>query len=110
MTARNDWLGQVLSDTPDPLRAQLEAMVVDLPRDGDLPAALLAMACDVLDSVRERLDEREAAYDLLLADGLLTLACDAAARANPDSLVERCEAMGPGGALGRMAERWAGSA
>lgn len=110
MTARSDWLGRVLADTPEPLRGRLLPMIGDLPQDGDLPAALLTMACDVLESVRDRLDEREAAYDLLLADGLLTLACEAAAHSDPASLVKRCGAMGPGGELGRVAERWAGSA
>lgn len=106
----NEWLGRVLADTPDPLRGRLAAMIDELPREGDVPGALLAMACQVLESVRDRLDDREAAYDLLLADALLTLACEAAAHSDPASLVERCAAMGPGGELGRLAERWAGSA
>ena len=109
MTAGSDWLGRVLADTPEPLRERLLRMVGDLPRNDDLPTALLSMACEALESVRDRLGERDAAYDLLLADGLLTLACEAAARSDPASLVKRCEAMGPGGELGRMAERWAGS-
>lgn len=110
MTAGDDWLGRVLGDTPEPLKGRLLAMTGDLPRDENLAGALLSMAREALESVRHRLGERDAAYDLLLADGLLTLACEAVAHSDPTSLVERCEAMGPGGELGRLAERWAGSA
>jgi len=101
-----DWLRERLQDSPSPLRERLEAHVARLDDESDLSGALVAAACDLLDSIRDRLDQREAAYDLLAADGLLTLACEAAAFADPETVADRCRSMGPDGELGRVAERW----
>jgi hypothetical protein len=90
------------------LRERLQEVVSGLDPGADFAAALLEAACTLLEEVRERLEHREAALDLLVADGLLTLACEAAAFAEPDTLVERCQGMGPDGELGRAAARWAG--
>lgn len=101
-----EWLQKRLRDSPPPLRERLETRVARLEGDGELDGALLTTACDLLDSIRDRLDQRAAAFDLLAADGLLTLACEAAARADPESLAERCREMGPDGKLGLLAQRW----
>jgi hypothetical protein len=101
-----DWLLDRLQDSPSPLRERLEVHVARLDDESDLSGALVAAACELLDSIRDRLDQREAAYDLLAADGLLTLACEAAAFADPETLADRCRGMGPDGELGRVAERW----
>ena len=103
-----NWLSKRLKDSPTPLRERLEEIVGGLDPGADFAAALLEAACTLLEQVRARLEHREAALDLLVADGLLTLACEAAAFAEPDTLVERCQAMGPDGELGRVAARWAG--
>jgi hypothetical protein len=100
------WLRERLDATPHPLRELLEQRVAELDSSLDLPEALLAAACSILDSVHGRLDTREAAYELLAADGLLTLACEAAAWVRPETVAEVCRDMGPGGELGRVAERW----
>ncbi|NIR44852.1 MAG: hypothetical protein GWN99_11135 [Gemmatimonadetes bacterium] len=105
---RHDWLRRRLDETPSPLREELEKAVAGLEAESEPAAVLVATACRTLDGVRGRLDERAAAFDLLLADGLLTLACDAAAFGDPDAVVERCRAMGPSGELGRLARKWAG--
>ncbi len=102
------WLSNRLTDSPTPLRERLEEIVSDLDPGADFATALLEAACRLLEQVRERLEHREAALDLLVADGLLTLACEAAAFAEPETLVERCQAMGPDGEIGRVASRWAG--
>ena len=39
---------------------------------------------------------------------LLTLACEAAAVTDPETLADRCRIMGPGGKLGSVASRWVG--
>jgi hypothetical protein len=101
-----DWLRKRLQDSPPPLRERLESHVAQLDGEADLSEALVVAACDLLDSIRDRLDQREAAFDLLAADGLLTLACEAAAYSDPETLAERCRGMGPDGELGRLAERW----
>lgn len=103
-----DWLQGRLAGSPVPLRGRLEAVVGQLDDEPDLCTALLAAAYRLLESTRGRLDRREAAFDLLTADGLLTLACEAAARDDPEGLARRCQAMGPGGEFGRLAERWVG--
>lgn len=101
-----DWLQERLRNSPPPLRERLESHVATLDGEADLSDALVAAACDLLDSIRDRLDKREAAFDLLAADGLLTLACEAAAFSDPEGVAERCRGMGPDGELGRLAERW----
>jgi hypothetical protein len=101
-----EWLERRLRDSPPSLRERLEPHVARLDDEADLPRALVSAACDLLDSIRDRLDERAAAFDLLAADGLLTLACEAAALDDPEDLAERCREMGPDGELGRLAERW----
>lgn len=103
-----DWLVRRLEESPEPLRRDLRSTIGELSADADLSEALLEAACRKLESVRGRLNAREAAFDLLVADGLLTLACEAAAIADPGRLAERCQAMGPGGKLGRLASDWAG--
>ncbi len=102
------WLRQRLAESPEPLRHGLEEQIGRLEPGADIPDALLSAAWRLLDDVRARLDGREAAIDLLVADGLLTLACEASARSDPLRLVERCRDMGPGGELGRLAQRWMG--
>ncbi len=101
-----EWLRDRLRNSPPPLRERLEYHVARLGSEAELPGSLVAAACDLLDGIRDRLDDREAAFDLLAADGLLTLACEAAAFSDPDTLEERCRGMGPDGELGRLAERW----
>lgn len=101
-----DWLRKRLRDSPPPLRERLEARVARLDGETDLQCALVATACDLLEDIRDRLDQRAAAFDLLAADGLLTLACEAAAMADPEELAERCRKMGPDGELGLLAQRW----
>ncbi len=103
-----DWLQARIGESPPPLRERFRAVVAGIDPATDLSDALLAAARDLLDDVRSRVDHREAAFDLLVADGLLTLACEAAAYSDPEALAERCRAMGPSGELGRVAERWAG--
>lgn len=103
-----DWLKDRLAESPEPLRRHLEERVADLETGPALSDALVTAACDVLEGVRVRVERREAAFDLLVADGLLTLACEAAAYADPEGLAERCREMGPSGALGRVSERWVG--
>jgi hypothetical protein len=103
-----DWLRNKLAQSPEPLRGRLETAVGQLDDQAELCAALFAAACHLLESTRGRLDRREAAFDLLTADGLLTLACEAAAFDDPEGLARRCQAMGPGGEFGRLAERWVG--
>ncbi len=102
-----DWLGRRLADTPSPLREGLEKAIADLDPDVELSQALLAAARATLERIRNRLEHRDAAFDLLVSDGLLTLACDAAAFSDPATVEARCRDMGPGGDLGRLAERWA---
>lgn len=101
-----DWLQKRLRDSPPPLRERLEAQVARVEGNGVLENALVATACELLDSIRDRLDQRTAAFDLLAVDGLLTLACEAAALADPEDLAERCREMGPDGKLGLLAQRW----
>ncbi len=105
--SRPGWLQERLSASPEPLRSRLTRTVEELGDDADSPEAMVAEACRLLESVRGRLQRREAAFDLLVADGLLTLACEAAAAGSED-VVERCRAMGPCGALGDLARSWAG--
>ena len=105
---RPTWLEQRLSESPAPLRARLEAATFDPDRATDLSDGLLDAACRLLEKVRGREEEREAAFDLLVADGLLTLACEAAAVTDPETLADRCRIMGPGGKLGSVASRWVG--
>jgi hypothetical protein len=102
------WLEARLDASPAPLQDRLRSVVAAIDPGLELCDALLAAARATLDDVRSRVESREAALDLLVADGLLTLACEAAAYSHPESLAGRCEAMGPGGELGRMAVRWAG--
>jgi hypothetical protein len=102
------WLQERIAESPPPLQERLRDAVAGIDPTADLPDALLAVARELLDSVRGRLERRAAALDLLVADGLLTLACEAAASSEREALAERCRAMGPGGELGRIAERWAG--
>jgi hypothetical protein len=101
------WLRGRLALSPEPLRRRLEAAVENLDPGTDLAESLLVAAIDLLEDVRSRLHNREAAFELLVADGLLTLACEATAFSEPENAAERCRAMGPSGALGRVAERWA---
>ncbi len=103
-----DWLHSRLADSPAPLRRGLEDQIGRLEPGVNLAGELLLAACRLLDGVRGRLDRREAAFDLLVADGLLTLACEASARCDAATVEEACRAMGPGGELGRLAERWLG--
>jgi VIT1/CCC1 family predicted Fe2+/Mn2+ transporter len=107
MTAAG-WLQERIDGSPALLRSRLAEVVAGLGEKGDLAGALLAAAGAELEGVRGRLDEREAAFDLLVADALLTLACEAAAFSDPATVEERCRAMGPDGALGKLAESWAG--
>lgn len=103
-----DWLLQRLAETPEPLRGGLEEQIGRFEPGADISDALFTAACRLLDGVRTGLDRREAAIDLLVADGLLTLACEASARTDPARLAERCRDMGPGGELGQLARRWTG--
>lgn len=103
-----DWLRLRVVESPAPLRERLEEAVANLDPKVDLPDALMAAASALLEGARDRLKSRDAAFDLLAADGLLTLACEAAAFSDPGALAERCRAMGPGGELGRVAGRWVG--
>lgn len=105
---RADWLQVRIGESPQPLQERLRDVVAGIDPGADLPDALLAAARDLLDSVRSGVEHRDVALDLLVADGLLTLACEAAAYSDPEVLAERCRAMGPSGELGRVAERWAG--
>jgi hypothetical protein len=106
---RQEWLRRRLAESPGPLRERLERWIRDVDAEpGDLPGALVSAACEILESVRDSIETREAAFDLLTADGLLTLACEAAAYADPEGLAERCRDLGPSGELGRVAERWVG--
>lgn len=105
--SRAAWLEQRLRESPAPLRTRLEAALAGLEEVDDLAEGLLAAACRTLQDVIGRGGEREAAFDLLVADGLLTLACEAVALSDPERLEERCRAMGPSGELGRLTERWA---
>ncbi len=102
------WLQDRIAESPLSLQERLREAVGRIDPAADLPDGLLAAACDLLDSVRGCLERRVAALDLLVADGLLTLACEAAALSYPEELAERCRTMGPSGELGRVAERWAG--
>ena len=104
----DDWLQRTLADSPAPLRERLQTVVAELDPGADLAEALLETACRFLEGAREGLERRESASDLLVADGLLTLACEAAAYSSAEDLADRCRAMGPCGELGRVAERWAG--
>lgn len=101
------WLQERIAESPLPLRERLSEAVSAIDPAAELADQLLAVARELLDSVRDQLERRVAALDLLTADGLLTLACEAAASSEPESLAERCCAMGPSGELGRIAERWA---
>jgi len=101
-----EWLRRRVEASPAPLRERLESPIANLDPDLDLPDALLKAACDLLESARLRLESRESAYDLLAADGLLTLACESAAFSDPEMIAERCRDMGPGGRLGSVAARW----
>jgi hypothetical protein len=103
-----DWLERRLADTPSPLREGLEEAIAGLDPEAELSEALLAAATHTLQRIRDRFEYRDAAFDLLVADGLLTLACDAAAFSDPGTVEERCKAMGPSGELGRLAQTWAG--
>ncbi len=102
------WLQAKIAESPAPLQERLREAVAGIDPAADLPGAMLAAARDLLEDVRERLESRDAALDLLAADGLLTLACELTASSDPETLEERCRAMGPSGELGRIAERWAG--
>jgi hypothetical protein len=102
------WLQAKIGESPLPLQERLREVVVGIDPAADLSGELLAAARDLLDSVQGRVERRDAALDLLVADGLLTLACEAAASSDPEALAERCRAMGPSGELGRIAKRWAG--
>ncbi len=104
----DEWLERRVVASPPPLRERLESAIAKLDARRQLSDALLDVACQVLEDVRVGLDRREAAFGLLLADGLLTLACEASAYDDPETVAKRCREMGPDGALGRMAERWAG--
>ncbi len=105
-----EWLRRRLAESPAPLRERLERRIRGLEVGaGDLPAALVSAAVEILESLRDSIEDREAAFELLTADGLLTLACEAAAYADPEHLPERCRDMGPSGELGRVAERWVGA-
>ena len=104
---REDWLAERLADSPEPLRDRLEREVDGIPEDVDPADGFIEAACRLLDGVRDRIDQRAAAFELLAADGLLTLACEAAAVYTPDGIVERCRRMGPGGRLGELAAGWA---
>lgn len=105
---RPSWLDERIADTPEPLRGKLQAAVSELEPEGELTRELLRAATRRLESVRSALHQREAAFDLLVADGLLTLACEAAAFGHPERVGELCREMGPGGELGRLADRWLG--
>lgn len=99
------WLVDRLDDTPPGLRERLQEVVQRLP-EGPVIDSLLEAACSTLEAVRGRIDLRESAFELLLADGLLTLACEAAAHEEPDRLVEVCRVMGPAGRLGELTTGW----
>lgn len=100
------WLHERLAESPTRLGRQLGEIVGSIPPDAELAEALLEASCERLDAVRTRLGHRESAFELLLADGLLTLACEAAARSGSEDLADRCRRMGPGGRLGRLAASW----
>lgn len=102
------WLTERLADSPPPLRERLASAIEELDPNVGLAAGLLEAACQTLDDIRARINEREAAFGLLVADGLLTLACEAAADSGPRTVADECREMGPGGELGRLAARWAG--
>ncbi len=102
-----DWLVERLAETPEPLRRELATVVEELDASEDLADGFLAAAGRRLESVYGRLGDRESAFDLLAADGLLTFACEAAAVSDPAHIAERCQAMGPSGRLGELAGLWA---
>lgn len=102
------WLEAKIAESPLPLQQRLREAVAGIDPAAELPDELLAVARELLDDVRGRLERRDAAIDLLVADGLLTLACEAAASSSPEVLAQRCRSMGPNGELGRIAARWAG--
>ncbi len=104
-----DWLRLRVDASPAPLRERLEWPIANLDSDLDLSDALLNAACELLERARASLEGRESAYDLLAADGLLTLACEAAAISDPEAIADRCRDMGPGGRLGHVAARWMSS-
>ncbi|UCC73012.1 MAG: hypothetical protein JSV86_00130 [Gemmatimonadota bacterium] len=103
-----EWLQARVSESPSPLRERLQEVVAGIDTAADLSEALFDAARARLDDARGGVEHREAALDLLVADGLLTLACEAAAYSDPEAVAQRCRAMGPSGAMGRVAERWAG--
>ncbi len=92
---------------PEPLRSGLASAIERLDDGPDLAERLVDLAIERIEEVRERLDHRDGAFDLLVADGLLTLACEVAALSRPTEVADRCRLMGPAGRLGELARTWA---
>ncbi len=95
MSALAAWLGDRRPVPPREPRARLEAVAEDAPgagaSDPDARARALAeVGLDALAGARGRPGRvRESAYDLLLADALLTYACEAALdAADADAVLE----------------------
>jgi hypothetical protein len=99
MTPDRVWLEARLEDAPPALRdAVLRAWEAASGGEG-VTARCVEAACALLADERVAL-ERGRAFDLLAADALVTLACEAAAETAPDRLAEIARALGPAGRLG----------
>ena len=72
-------------DVPPPLAQRIGASLAGAPADAD---AIMGAALERLRVALALGDEREAAYELLTADALITQAAAAAARAGADPVVE----------------------
>jgi hypothetical protein len=70
-----DWLAHREPSPPRELRERLEALVLEIPGDGDPAASLIAVAEVVLARLaRDPSDDRATALDLLAVDALVTYA------------------------------------
>ena len=72
-------------DIPRPLAQRMDASLAGAPAG---PDAIMRAALDRLRAALALGDDREAAYELLAADALITQAAAAAARAGADPAVE----------------------
>ena len=87
------WLTERLEDAPEQLRARMLAAVASVAPAGATHEHLAqaAQAC-LVRALRD--SSRESALELLAADALLTHACEAAAEAGSEALVEFANAWG----------------
>ncbi len=85
MDSPNDWLATRMPPAPDELKAWLKVSDGGANPDGEmasLPGSLVASGSAHLDeAVAMPGRDREAAYQLLAADALITYACEAASEA-----------------------------